>query len=123
MTDTDFPEIIELSDQESDWVFWPAPSQFLPEEIGNQICVCGHGNLGPDWHSHDCRVVVAAWKWRAKQLHDEVWRLRRKLAGEPEPDEEPSISIQDRCCCGPQPDDKVRFHRRGADACKAGERS
>lgn len=29
--------------------------------------------------------------------------------------------IQDRCCCGPQPDHRVRFHRRGGDGCRSGE--
>ncbi len=31
--------------------------------------------------------------------------------------DEPDCSIQDRCCCGPQPDDRVRFHQRGSDEC------
>lgn len=27
--------------------------------------------------------------------------------------------IQDRCSCGPQDDERVRFHRRGGSGCRA----
>jgi hypothetical protein len=121
VTDTDIPEIVELSDQESDWIEWQSWSN-IPAEVTYR-CDCGHNTLGPEWHMRECPAMGPLWRHRAKELHDEVWKLRRKLAGEPEPDEEPSISIQDRCCCGPQPDTKVRFHLRGSDACKAGEGS
>lgn len=34
-------------------------------------------------------------------------------------DEPLGCSIQERCGCGPQPDDRVRFHRRGSEQCRA----
>lgn len=72
--DLALPPVIELGEQEADWVFWPAPGEYLPDEVWTR-CRCGHNDLGPDWHSPDCPTVLDAWQWRAKQLHDEVWEL------------------------------------------------
>lgn len=74
MDELDLPPVVELDEQESDWVSWPAPGEYLPDDVARG-CVCGHNNLGPDWHWPDCPTVLDAWRWRAKRLHDEVWEL------------------------------------------------
>lgn len=119
MTDTeiDIAEIVELSEQESDWSMWQSSGN-LPAEVTYR-CDCGHNTLGPDWHMRECPANGPLWRYRAKQLHDEVWALRRKLPGEPEPDL--GFSIDQRCGCGRHADHvPVRYHRRGSSDCRAG---
>lgn len=66
----ELPEVIELGEQESEWVFWG--TQDCP---GAAPCDCGHEGMGVSWHMRSCPAVVNAWKWRAKQLHDENWEM------------------------------------------------
>lgn len=106
----------ELGEQASDWAFWPTPGTTLPDEAVS-LCDCGHCRLGPVFNSK-CLGAMQAWQWRAHQLHDELWRLRRRLNGEPEPDL--GCTIDSRCACGPQSDySPVVFHRRGSGLCRA----
>lgn len=75
MNDDELPEVVYLDGEEADWVFWPPPGEHLPEWFAD-LCECGgHGCLGPSWHDPGCPVVLEAWKWRAKILHEQVWEL------------------------------------------------
>jgi hypothetical protein len=68
-----FTPLIDLGEELSDWRFdWPKIDGRVP---GTEKCDCGHEGLEPCWHMHDCPAVLAAWKARAKILHEQVWEL------------------------------------------------
>lgn len=52
------------------------------------------------------------------EIRDHATALLEGPPPEPEPDL--GYPMQDRCGCGPQPDDQpVQFHRRGSPECRA----
>jgi hypothetical protein len=71
-------DIVELSDRDADWVFWP--ESHGPDVDTGGLCDCGHEGLGPAWHLNDCPGVLHAWRARAKVLHDALWDLRERTA-------------------------------------------
>lgn len=70
--ETRHPDVVELTEEESDWLQWQ--SSVLPTDATD--CDCGHPDLGPAWHTHDCPGLIQIWRDRAHDLHRQLWTLK-----------------------------------------------